>query len=158
VSTGDLTPYQRLFGSGPAGFVLSLALLALAKVVARGLPGGELFDSAWPGRVAAFVFALGAVALAIYSASSLPPHRRGQGVCREGIYRWLRHPLYASFLLGSLGVALFMNHWIFLLWAALLHPLWHWMVRYEEGLMLETFGEAYADYARRTGRFVPRIW
>ena len=29
--------------------------------------------------------------------------------------------------------------------------------RIEEGLLESQFGPAYADYARRTGRFVPRL-
>lgn len=38
-----------------------------------------------------------------------------------------------------------------------LHVLWHQLVKKEELIMTDTFGDAYKDYARRTGRFFPRM-
>ncbi|MEM8997381.1 MAG: isoprenylcysteine carboxylmethyltransferase family protein [Acidobacteriota bacterium] len=158
MSDRGLRGYRRLFGSGPPGILATLVLFAVAKVAADRVPNGEIHGSSAVSLAAAVTFGLAALALAIASTTSLPPDQRGRGVCRTGAYRWFRHPLYASFLLGTLGLALYLDHWIYLAWAVLLHPIWHVLVRHEEGLMLETFGQPYADYARVTGRFVPRFW
>ena len=55
------------------------------------------------------------------------------------------------------GVALYLNSWFYLLWVLLLHLVWHKLVKQEEILMINTFGDLYKDYARRTGRFFPKI-
>ena len=39
----------------------------------------------------------------------------------------------------------------------LLHPVWLWVIRKEERAMEEEFGEAWREYAGRTGCFVPRV-
>lgn len=158
MSERGLRGYRRLFGSGPPGILASLALLAVARAASEWLPGGEIWGSPEFGLAALVLLGLAALALAVSSATSLPPDQRGRDVCRRGAYRWFRHPLYASFLIGSLGFALFLDHWIYLVWTVLLHPLWHGLVRYEENLMLEAFGQPYAEYAKVTGRFIPRFW
>jgi len=43
------------------------------------------------------------------------------------------------------------------MWAALLHPVWHYIIRYEEKLMIDIFGEDYKNYQQITGRFFPRL-
>ena len=74
-----------------------------------------------------------------------------------GLYRYLRHPQYTGILLFALGWLL---HWptvvTLLLWP-LLVAAYAWLARQEERLALEEFGQAYADYAARTKRFVPGL-
>jgi protein-S-isoprenylcysteine O-methyltransferase Ste14 len=152
-----MRPYQRLFGSGPLGLLASIALLALARAARPHLPPPGLGLSP-ETRIAALgiaIFLTGV--LAAWSFRALPPEERGRVVCERGPYRYLRHPLYASFLsVFDLGLAVYLDHWIYLAWAVSLHPLWHWIVGHEERLMRGELGEAYAAYARRTGRFLPR--
>jgi len=70
----------------------------------------------------------------------------------------VRHPLYASFItLGAPGLALFLNHVVFLLWLPVLHVIWHLAIPLEERLMVARFGDEYRAYASRTGRFIPRF-
>ncbi|MGD0292952.1 MAG: isoprenylcysteine carboxylmethyltransferase family protein [Terracidiphilus sp.] len=76
-----------------------------------------------------------------------------------GVYRWIRHPLYAS-LLALTGCAYFKNPTGLasivltlgtsgcLLGTALA----------EEGENLKRFGAAYADYKKRTQRFIPFVF
>lgn len=151
--------YQRIFGAGPRGTLLSLALLVLAWRLEplAGLP--EISSSAafrWLFFAAATGAALG---LVIWSVRSLPPQQRGRSLVTGGVFRYLRHPLYAAFLsCFNLGLAVLLNNAIYLLWAALLHGLWHWNVRSEEALMRCAFPKEYEPYCRVTGRFIPRFW
>lgn len=71
-----------------------------------------------------------------------------------GLYGRVRHPIYSGLLLAALGVMLVAATWWHIAaWAALVALL---MVkaRWEERMLLERYDD-YAEYARRTGRFVP---
>ena len=77
----------------------------------------------------------------------------------NGIYRNLRHPMYSSLLLYSLGQVLVVPNWIAgpsygvamaLLIAFRLGP--------EERMMLEKFGKDYEEYRGRSKRLVPGVW
>jgi protein-S-isoprenylcysteine O-methyltransferase Ste14 len=85
--------------------------------------------------------------------------REDHRLVTQGVYRSLRHPMYAALLLYSLGQALVIPNWIAgpsygvamaLLFALRLGP--------EERLMLDQFGPAYDDYRRRSKRLVPGVW
>jgi protein-S-isoprenylcysteine O-methyltransferase len=76
-----------------------------------------------------------------------------------GPYRLLRHPSYTGSLLAFLGLGLCLDNWASL--AALMVPVWvvfWWRMRIEETALLETFGERYRDYMRRTRRLIPFIY
>jgi protein-S-isoprenylcysteine O-methyltransferase len=76
-----------------------------------------------------------------------------------GPYRWSRHPSYTGALLAFLGLGLCLDNWASL--AALLVPVsvvFWWRMRIEEAALLETFGERYRDYMRRTRRLIPFIY
>jgi protein-S-isoprenylcysteine O-methyltransferase Ste14 len=75
-----------------------------------------------------------------------------------GVYRSIRHPMYASQWLWSVAQPLLLQNWI-AGWAGLLLflPLYVLRVPREEQMMLEQFGEAYRSYMDRTGRIVPRL-
>jgi len=75
----------------------------------------------------------------------------------EGVYRAVRHPMYASFLVLGLGQALLVANWIAglsglaataLLMAARLPR--------EEAMMIDQFGDQYRDYRGRVGAVLPR--
>ena len=78
---------------------------------------------------------------------------------KAGPYRWSRHPSYTGALLAFLGLGLCLDNWASL--AALLVPVsvvFWWRMRIEEAALLETFGERYRDYMRRTRRLIPFIY
>ena len=84
--------------------------------------------------------------------------REGHALVTEGVYRGVRHPMYASEWLWGIAQALLLQNWI-AGWAglALFTPLYVLRVPREERMMLDRFGEEYRAYMERTGRVVPRI-
>ncbi|WP_294179877.1 isoprenylcysteine carboxylmethyltransferase family protein [uncultured Schumannella sp.] len=73
-----------------------------------------------------------------------------------GLYGLVRHPIYSGLLLAGLGVMLVAaTSWHLVAWAALVALLMT-KARWEERMLFERYQD-YADYARRTGRFVPGI-
>ena len=84
--------------------------------------------------------------------------REGHTLVTKGVYRNLRHPMYASEWLWGIAQALLLQNWV-AGWAdlALFTPLYVLRVPREERMMLDRFGEEYRAYMNRTGRVVPQL-
>jgi protein-S-isoprenylcysteine O-methyltransferase Ste14 len=85
--------------------------------------------------------------------------RKGHQLVRHGVYRSIRHPMYAAIFLFGLGQGLLLQNWL-AGWSALATFALMYFVRTprEEHMMSEIFGHEYHDYMRQTGRLFPRIW
>ena len=76
----------------------------------------------------------------------------------DGIYAWVRHPIYSAFFLIVIGAILIRENWILFF----LVPL-YWlfmtflMKNTEEKWLLRIFGKEYKDYKARTNRCIPWI-
>ena len=82
----------------------------------------------------------------------------GQQLIVSGPYRWIRHPIYAAFLLILGSLVLISANWLIGgLWIATTGLGVAGRMRTEEALMLSQFGEPYRAYMRRTGRLIPRL-
>ena len=76
----------------------------------------------------------------------------------RGVYRFVRHPMYAAFVLLGVAQALLLPNWLaggFALVAVVL--LCVVRIPNEEAMMCEFFGQEYRDYMKRTGGVVPRL-
>lgn len=84
--------------------------------------------------------------------------RDNHGLVTAGIYRRIRHPMYASIFLLSIAHVLFVPNWIvgpaYLLSFGILYI---FRVAREERMMLDRFGPEYESYMRRSGRLLPRL-
>lgn len=81
-----------------------------------------------------------------------------QTVVQSGPYRFVRHPSYSGTLLTLLGVGLALDNWaslVAVLAGGLIGHLYR--VRVEERALREALGEPYAEYMRRTKRFIPFV-
>ncbi len=72
-----------------------------------------------------------------------------------GVYRLVRHPIYAAVLIGSAAEAVLAARPEPLLGFAALAIVLHLKAGYEESLLRAHFGEAYDVYASRVPRLVP---
>jgi protein-S-isoprenylcysteine O-methyltransferase Ste14 len=85
--------------------------------------------------------------------------REGHRLVTHGIYRRVRHPMYAALLLYGLGQALALPNWVagpsYLAAMALLFLL---RLGPEERMMRDQFGAEYDAYRARTRRLVPGLW
>jgi protein-S-isoprenylcysteine O-methyltransferase Ste14 len=84
--------------------------------------------------------------------------REGHTLITSGVYKSVRHPMYASIWLWGIAQALLPQNWV-AGWAGLVLflPMYVLRVPREEQMMLEQFGEAYRAYMKRTGRLIPRL-
>lgn len=77
----------------------------------------------------------------------------------DGVYGWIRHPIYTSYLLLFAGYCLLLHGgWSF---AALIAVSLIWFssrISLEEEMLSEQFGDAYGRYRARTKRLVPFVY
>ena len=155
----DRDRLKKIFGVGPKGAFISLLLLAIAGWVDYLWGHPVLLRDATPLRVSGVVLVVIGLGLHFWSFRTLQNWWANDRLCTFGPFAYFRHPMYAAWITFIfLGVALYLNSWIFLFWIVLLHPIWHRLVAKEEKMMLETFGDEYRAYAAQTGRFFFRIW
>lgn len=76
----------------------------------------------------------------------------------DGVFRYIRHPMYAAHLLWALAQPLILTNWIAGFSFLIPQIAQYWLrVEPEEQMMLEHFGREYRDYMKKTGRFFPRL-
>ncbi len=76
-----------------------------------------------------------------------------QDLVRQGIYRYVRHPIYGGDLLLILGLQLALNSWLVLMVVPLFVIVFRQTLA-EEEVLARAFPH-YREYCRRTKRFVP---
>jgi protein-S-isoprenylcysteine O-methyltransferase Ste14 len=100
------------------------------------------------------------IRLAGVAAAGTVTRRRSRNVQRlvdYGAFAWCRNPLYVGNWLVWLGFTVVSGVLWFLPVAALIFALeYHYIVRYEEGVLESIFGAEYLAYKARTPRWFPR--
>ena len=77
----------------------------------------------------------------------------------DGLYRYVRHPMYSSFWLWAIAQAFLLPNWVAGLAGLVgVGMLFFTRVGAEEAMMEKSFGDEYRAYAARTGRVIPRIF
>jgi len=85
--------------------------------------------------------------------------RQTHELVTTGVYRHVRHPMYAAFFLWAIAQALLLPNWIAgPAGLAGFGTLFGLRVRREERMMEAAFGDAYRAYAARTWRVIPGVF
>jgi protein-S-isoprenylcysteine O-methyltransferase Ste14 len=105
-------------------------------------------------QVVALGLQIGGVLSLNRSFGLLPAHR---GVKSDGLYRWVRHPLYSAYLMAHVGYLASNLSWANVLVVVIGTAFQVVRILQEEQLLLQ-----YPDYARYSGttrwRLVPAVW
>jgi len=83
-------------------------------------------------------------------------YRAGGRLVRDGLYRRVRHPQYAGFLLFMIGCLINWPTVLTLLMFPVLVVTYYRLARREEADALAKFGDEYRAYQKATGMFWPR--
>ncbi|MBI3513017.1 MAG: DUF1638 domain-containing protein, partial [Proteobacteria bacterium] len=76
----------------------------------------------------------------------------------EGLYRYVRNPMYVSVLTFLLGESLFFQSRNLLVYAACVWVgFFLFVLGYEEPALRRKFGDSYRDYCRRVPRWIPQM-
>lgn len=155
-------------GEGAAVVVVRLLMLPwLAAVVVYLVAPERLaaFQLALPGWLRWLGAGLWVVSLALLlwvhralgrNFSGLLRTRADHQLVTWGPYRWVRHPMYPTFLLLAVAMLLLTAHWLIgappFLGVALVMA---FRTPREEAMMVDRFGDEYLRYAERVGRYLP---
>ncbi len=167
------TPYRTLKTVIDRKTLLDMILLGLSGV-GMVIPLVYVFSSAldfanyelpnWVGWVGAVLFGV-AIWLLWRSHADLGRNwtptlgiRDEHTLVTEGVFRYIRHPMYAAHILWAIAQVLMLHNWIagysFLV---VVIPQYLLRVGNEEQMMIDQFGEAYRAYMQNTGRIIPRL-
>lgn len=106
---------------------------------------------------AVFIFARAHLDLKSNWSPSLEIYR-GHTLITNGIYGYIRHPMYASQWLFAVGQLLVLQNWLAgPLGLMVFIPFYLLRVQAEEKMMLERFGDPYRQYMQKTGRVIPKF-
>ncbi len=153
-----LNKLNKIFGVGLKGAGISIVLLLLAIFINQKLDGSSIINHSLILKLAGVVFVIIGIAVHLWTAWTLRNWWIKGQLCIVGPFKYFRHPMYAAWITFiSFGTALFLNSWVYIVWAILLHPIWHRLVSKEEQMMVELFTNDYVIYAEQVGRFIPRI-
>lgn len=148
---------KKIFGVGPTGAAVTLLMLVLFVWLDAIIGHPVIMDNAILMKTVGVLLIVLGLGLHGWSYATLRSWWSGDQLCTRGPFRYFRHPMYAAWITFVCpGVALYRNAWVYLVWILMIHPFWHALVRKEETTMTGFFGDAYREYARETGRFVPR--
>lgn len=76
----------------------------------------------------------------------------------HGLYRYVRNPMYVSVVAILLGEAILFSSFGILIEAIMVFVITHlFIVFYEEPYLYGTFGDAYEDYKKSVGRWIPHL-
>jgi len=109
----------------------------------------------WTLLAPGLVVALWALFTFFAARTAVMPNRPARRLVTTGPYRWSRNPMYLSLTMQGAGLALLVNS----LWPLLLLPvavaiLIAGIIRREESYLSRAFGEEYAAYRARVGRWL----
>jgi len=152
---------QWTFWQSGGAWVLAQSVLMTASIAL-----GVVFHGDWTAILViilgvALFFVGGVVGIAGVwvlgrNRTPFPRPRERSGFIQRGIYARVRHPLYLSVMLASLGWALIWQSWPSFVAALVLIPFFQAKARREERWLRDMFPE-YADYQCRVPRFLPRF-
>jgi protein-S-isoprenylcysteine O-methyltransferase Ste14 len=144
---------------------VTISIGIAAALFLRGISATKIHLS-WPWLSLALTLLLGGLAIRLTAIITLgrfftsvvtiqDQHR----MVTTGLYRLVRHPSYSGLLLAFLGVACSYGNWLSLV--AIFLPITAavlYRIHVEEAAMMDTFGQEYAEYCRRTHRLIPGIF
>jgi len=84
--------------------------------------------------------------------------RQDHTLVTNGIYRYIRHPMYASQWVWVIAQSLLLQNWLAGPLALIVFiPFYLLRVQAEEKMMRDTFGDHYQEYAKKTGGVIPKF-
>lgn len=120
--------------------------------------GPVLWSSLWVALGLVLVGSVGVLwsARDLGAALTPSPVPNREGLAARGLYRWARHPMYTALVAICLGVAVGSGKVLSFVAVVALTAFFEVKTRVEEHHLLDVY-DGYAQYAARTGKFLPGL-
>ncbi len=92
------------------------------------------------------------------SISPTSATRREHKLVTDGIYKYIRHPLYTFGTSLFISFGMMADNWFIALMGILVFIIMAIRTPKEESNLIEKFGDEYREYMKRTGRFLPKLF
>ena len=145
-----------------SNLLVTIQFILLAVIIGVPFPRfGEDFPD-WVVGVGSVLVWVGLVILALSifklggSLTASPIPKNDSELKTDGLYKWMRHPIYSGLIATALGLAIEAESLLAILVALVLIALLNYKATWEESFLLERYPE-YRSYMSKTGRFVPRL-
>jgi protein-S-isoprenylcysteine O-methyltransferase Ste14 len=106
------------------------------------------------------IFGLFIITLALIQLNKnltpFPSPKSNSVLIKEGLYRYVRHPIYTGIMMFIFFYAIYTYHLPRLIFAFILYALFYFKSKYEEVMLINKFSE-YKIYQKHTGRFFPHL-
>ncbi len=149
-------------GKRGEGYVLIQIILLILVALAPNydaLQNQNLFLRISSALVFIFGLAMGILSIAKLgqNLTALPRPKEDSELVTSGVYAWVRHPIYSSLILMSLGWAGWNSSPLAFLCALALVIFFDFKARREERYLQDKFA-VYIDYKKRVKKFIPFIY
>ncbi|HYA33907.1 MAG TPA: isoprenylcysteine carboxylmethyltransferase family protein [Candidatus Bathyarchaeia archaeon] len=118
---------------------------------------GLLLPHEFALRVLGGVLIVIGVAIRVVAFVEIPNTYRIETLVTTGVYAKTRNPIYLSFMLIFIGIAVFSAAVLALVWACVCVAVLYWIAALEETDLERSFGERYVQYKKTVPMFVPRF-
>lgn len=109
----------------------------------------------WMAIDASVLLMLWTAWLMLWRKTTLNPYGKPQQLLTEGPFRVTRNPIYVADTLFYMGVALlFADAWVWLFLPVVLIAVSFGVIRHEERLLMQHFGDDYRDYMNKVRRWL----
>jgi len=101
------------------------------------------------------IYSLSCYYFIFYGEGTPSPLEEPKNLITHGIYKYTRNPMYISGILIVLGLAVFLNSLMILIYCLLLFLIYHsFIVFYEEPHLRKKFGKYYEEYCKNVPRWI----
>lgn len=76
----------------------------------------------------------------------------------NGIYKFVRHPIYGGMLLSVTGALMVSQSYLFIPTLVITYLVFDYFAKREEALLTKHFGKEYLDYMKTTKKFLPFLY
>ena len=109
----------------------------------------------WMAIDASVLLMLWTAWLMLWRKTTLNPYGKPQQLLTEGPFRVTRNPIYVADTLFYMGAALlFADVWVWLFLPVVLIAVSFGVIRHEERLLMQHFGDDYRDYMNKVRRWL----
>ena len=145
--------------------IISIGMvIPLVYVFTSRLDFANYYLPDWVGWLGAIII-LDAAWLLFLSHRDLGRHwtvtvglREGHNLITNGIYKYIRHPMYAAHMVWAIGQIMILHNWIAgYSFIVTMLPFYFYRTRKEEEMLIEEFGDEYREYRQKTGALFPKF-
>ena len=156
----EINKYVKYIAFGPFviwfGIILLLILPVDTPVKAFNLPTNDTLPIVGEGMVVISILLLYWGHKTMGNQWPVVKDMKNYSMVTTGPYKYVRHPIYLSFFLFTIGKSMvFANLLLLIIIPSLIMLYVHTLM--EEQKLAKKFGKSYLDYMSRTGRFVPYL-